>query len=570
MKRNFLLFLAFASTAFACTSNEKSPINAFDYSIVKRVEVENAAVASAHPLASEVGKWVLQQGGNAVDAAIAVQYALAVVYPNAGNLGGGGFMVLRLADGTYTTYDFRERAPGAATRDMYLDENGEAIASKSRDGHLAVGVPGTVAGAFQAHEKFGRLPMEKLIQPAIDLAKAGFVITEREADGLNRNRKDFEQYNTKPSAFVKPNGEWKAGDTLIQSDLAQTLERIRDFGRDGFYKGETAEKFVAEMQRGGGIISLEDLANYSAVEREARKFNYKEYELITMGLPSSGGVMMEQMLGMLEDYSIEDYEHNSPEAVQLMTEVERRAYADRTEYLGDPDFVKVPVEKLVDKAYLKSRMSNYNPKQATPSSEVGPGLQNWEESEETTHLSVIDAEGNAVSVTTTLNGAYGSRVVVGDAGFILNNEMDDFSAKPGAPNKFGLLGTEANKIEPGKRMLSSMTPTIVLKDAKPYLILGTPGGSTIITSVFQTLVNVLAFDLSIEDAVNKPKFHHQWMPDLIEIEPGFPQETKTALEAMGYSFKDRASIGRMEVIRVKDGKIEAVADRRGDDSAAGY
>lgn len=560
------IFLLLGS--WACQNAEQKTYDAYNYRQEKHVKVKEAAVASAHPLASAVGKSILEQGGNAIDAAIAVQYALAVVYPGAGNIGGGGFMVIHSASGEETTFDYREKAPGSASRDMYLDSLGNAIPSKSRDGHLASGVPGTVAGLFQAHAKFGKLPMEALIQPAIDLANEGFRLTEREAKSLNKAQEDFIKYNQTPIAFVKDQ-PWAAGDTLIQKDLGATLERIRDKGKAGFYEGKTAALVVEEMQRGGGIISLEDLKGYQAEERAPVVFDYKEYQILTMGLPSSGGVMQQQMLGMLEDYPIADYGHNTPEAVQLMTEIERRAFADRTEYMGDPDFVDVPVSALVDKAYLKSRMEDYDPGHPTPSTAVKPGLT-LKESEETTHLSVVDGEGNAVSVTTTLNGVYGSRVVVGGAGFLLNNEMDDFSAKPGAPNKFGLLGTEANKIEPQKRMLSSMTPTIVLKDGKPYLVLGTPGGSTIITSVFQTLVNLLEFDLSVDDAVNKPKFHHQWMPDIIEVEKGFPDSTRNALTAMGYKITERSSIGRTEVIKITPEGVEAVADHRGDDSAAGF
>ena len=561
-----LLFLLIGS--WACQNAEQKSYDAYNYQQDKHIEVKEAAVASAHPLASAVGKSIMEQGGNAIDAAIAVQYALAVVYPNAGNIGGGGFMVIHTAEGEQTTIDYRERAPGSASRDMYLDSAGNAIAAKSQDGHLAVGIPGTVAGLFQAHDKFGKLPMEKLVQPAIDLANEGFAITEREANGLNRTKADFQKFNQTPIAFVKEE-PWAAGDTLIQRDLGATLERIRDLGKAGFYEGKTAELIVEEMQRGGGIITLEDLKAYDAVERKPIVFDYKDYQILTMDLPSSGGVMQQQMLGMLEDYPIADYGHNSPEAVQLMTEIERRAFADRTEYMGDPDFVDVPVSALVEKTYVKSRMADYEPGKPTPSIEVAPGLM-LAESEETTHLSVVDGAGNAVSVTTTLNGAYGSRVVVGGAGFILNNEMDDFSAKPGAPNKFGLLGTEANKIEPHKRMLSSMTPTIVLRTGKPYLVLGTPGGSTIITSVFQTLVNLLEFDLSVDEAVNAPKFHHQWLPDVIEVEKSFPDSTRAALTEMGYSFSERTSIGRTEVIKITEDGVEAVADHRGDDSAAGF
>ncbi|SFB83321.1 gamma-glutamyltranspeptidase / glutathione hydrolase [Parapedobacter composti] len=553
--------------AFGCGQNNRIQIDAYDYDITKKVTVPHAAVVSAHPLASEVGLAILRKGGNAVDAAIATQFALAVVYPNAGNLGGGGFLVLHRQNGENITFDFRERAPGNASRDMYLDEQGEAVSTLSRDGHLAAGVPGTVAGAFASHDAYGRLPMAELIQPAIELAAKGFAITEREARGLNRTKGDFEKYNTKRPAFVK-DGDWKEGDTLIQTDLARTLERIRDLGQAGFYEGETADLIVAEMTRGGGIISHQDLKDYRAVQRDPITFDYRDYRIVTMPLPSSGGVMMQQMLGMLEAHPIGQYGYGTSEAVQLMIEIERRAYADRTEYMGDPDFVEVPVHRLVDKQYLAERMSDYSPLKATPSVAVQAGV--WQESEETTHLSVVDEEGNAVAVTTTLNGAYGSRVVVGGAGFILNNEMDDFSAKPGVPNKFGLLGTDANAIAPGKRMLSSMTPTIVLKDNAPYLVLGTPGGSTIITSVFQTLVNILDFGLSVEEAVNNPKFHHQWQPDVVYVERDFSAETRAKLMTMGYQFTERAPIGRTEVIRITESGVEAVADKRGDDSAAGY
>lgn len=561
------LSLCLSYLFIGCSAQDGHRINAYDYQIVKKIEHQKAAVVSAHPLASEVGAMILKKGGNAVDAAIATQLALAVVYPNAGNLGGGGFLVLQTQGGEIAAYDYRERAPALASRDMYLNETGDADSTLSRDGHLASGVPGTVAGLFASHKDYGRLPMAELIQPAIDLAAKGFAITDREAKGLNRTKSDFEKYNTVTPAFVKAN-EWRAGDTLVQADLAQTLTRMRDKGAAGFYEGETADLMVAEMKRGGGIISHADMKNYQAVKRDPIAFDYKEYRIVTMPLPSSGGVMMQQMMSMLENYPIATYGFGSPKAVQLMTEIERRAYADRTEYMGDPDFVDVPVKELVDRAYLEQRMSDYDPMKPTPSAAVKPGLVL--EHEETTHLSVVDEEGNAVAVTTTLNGAYGSRVVVGGAGFILNNEMDDFSAKPGTPNKFGLLGTAANAIAPSKRMLSSMTPTIVSKDNKPYLVLGTPGGSTIITSVFQTLVNLLEFKLSVDEAVNNPKFHHQWQPDVIYIEKDFPSSSRTALEGMGYRFVERSPIGRTEVIRLTEAGAEAVADKRGDDSAAGY
>lgn len=564
MKRFFLFVLVTGLCTSACRSQQPA---AYQYKVVKRIEVKNGAVASAHPLASAVGAAILEKGGNAIDAAVATQYALAVVYPNAGNLGGGGFMVLHNGKGQQATYDYREMAPQKASRDMYLNAAGQADSLLSQDGHLAAGVPGTVAGLFLSHKEHGLLPMADLVAPAIVLAEKGFVITAGEAKGLNHYREDFLKFNTSKTAFVK-NAPWKEGDTLFQPDLAQTLKLIRDKGAAGFYEGETAAKIVAEMKRGKGIITANDLKQYKVVKRAPIVFDYRGYQIVTMPLPSSGGIMLQQMLGILQSYPLASYGYGSPQAMQLITEVERRAYADRTSFMGDPDFVKVPVAGLVNPKYLQQRMADYQPGKATPSTAVAAGQP--QEHEETTHLSVYDKQGNAVSVTTTLNGSYGSRVVVGQAGFILNNEMDDFSAKPGAANKYGLLGTEANAIAPGKRMLSSMTPTIVLKNNKPYLVAGTPGGSTIITSVLQTLVNVLDFNLSISDAVNKPKFHHQWQPDVVYIEKGFPAATLQQMEQMGYRFIQRSQIGRTEVIRIQNGVIEAVADGRGDDSAAGY
>lgn len=573
MQKHICLFSSFLISLLVLSSCSKktkeSSIDPFNYAIVKKVKGEKAAVVSAHPLASEVGKLILEKGGNAIDASIAMQYALAVVYPNAGNIGGGGFMVYYDKDGNNHTIDFREKAPLAAHKDMYLNEEGNAVSTMSQDGHLSVGVPGTVGGLFLAHKKFGRLPMQDLVAPAIKLAKEGFAITEMEAKGLENVAKDFVKYSTVSSAFLKDE-KWQAGDVLIQEDLANTLQRISDQGQAGFYEGETAALIVAEMKRGGGIITLEDLKNYQPIEREPVEFSYKNFHIVSMGLPSSGGVLLQQMFGMLEAYPIKEYGFQSVEAVQLMVEISRRAYADRTEHMGDPDFVSVPLNKLLDKEYILHRMSDFTPGKATLSSAVEGGLVQVEEKEETTHLSVVDEEGNAVSVTTTINGLYGSRVVVGGAGFILNNEMDDFSAKPGAPNLFGLLGTESNAIEPGKRMLSTMTPTIVLKNKKPYLVLGTPGGSTILTSVFQTIINIIEFELSVEDAINKPKFHHQWQPDLIFIEEGFSESVKNNLEEMGYKFKVRSPIGQTEVIMISDQGVEAVGDKRGDDSAAGY
>lgn len=557
---------------FSCTVSShtgQSVIDTYDYAIQKKAMVSNGAVVSAHPLASMAGVEMLKKGGNAIDAAIATQWALAVVYPGAGNIGGGGFMVARLKDGKNLALDYREAAPGKAYRDMYLDDKGNAIDEKSRDGHLAAGVPGTVAGLF-ASLQYANLPMRVLIQPAIDMAEKGYVITEKEAQSLNALRPDFIKHNTKLPVFVKQSS-WKKGDTLVQKDLAATLRRIQRNGVKGFYEGETARLIVDEMNRGKGIITLSDLKNYTAKFREPLIFNYRGYQVMGMPMPSSGGLLLNQMLKMTEPFNIGPLGFQTPGSVQLMTEIERRAYADRARYMGDADFYKVPVAELRSEAYLQQRMADYKPGIAGSSQITREGVVPGYESEETTHLSVIDREGNAVAVTTTLNGGYGSRTVVGGAGFLLNNEMDDFSARPGSPNMFGAVGGKANAIEPGKRMLSSMAPTIVLNNNQPYLVVGTPGGTTIPTSVYQTILNIIDFNMSTDDAVNKPKFHHQWLPDRIDVEKGFNEATRQALEKMGYNIRTRGAYSRTEVIKVMpNGTFEAVADNRGDDSAAGY
>lgn len=540
--------------------------DAFHYKIEKEVNVSQGAVVSAHPLASLAGIEVMKQGGNAIDAAIATQLALAVVYPAAGNIGGGGFMVAHLKDGRNVTIDYREAAPSKASRDMYLDAAGNPITSLSIDGHLACGVPGTVAGLF-ASLPYAKLPMKKLIAPAIRLAEKGFAITAAEARSLNSTQAQFKKLNTEDNAFMR-NEPWKEGDILIQEDLANTLKRIRDKGREGFYEGETAQLIVDEMERANGLITLQDLKSYRAVDRTPVVFKYKQYQIVTMPLPSSGGVALQQLLGMVAPYRLSAWGFHSVKSMQLMIEAERRAYADRAKFLGDPDYVKVPVKELTDPSYIRSRMNDFDSTKAGSSEVVKAG--NVHESDETTHLSVMDAEGNAVSVTTTLNGGYGSKVVVGSAGFLLNNEMDDFSVKPGVPNMYGLVGDEANAIQPGKRMLSSMTPTIVLKNQIPYIVTGTPGGSTIITSVFQTLVNLLDFDLSPKEAVNAPKFHHQWLPDEVLVEEDFEKAPLAGLEKMGYKITPGGHIGRTEVIKNVNGQLTAVGDKRGDDSAAGF
>lgn len=549
---------------FSCNS-----ISPYHYTIQKDTTVTHGAVVSAHPLASLAGRQILQKGGNAIDAAITTQLVLAVVYPNAGNIGGGGFMVAHLKNGTNLTLDFREKAPAKAFKDMYLDSNGTPLTRLSLDGHSAAGVPGSVAGLFAAH-KYAKLKFTTLIEPAIQIAEKGFAITAKEAAALNSNKATFLKYNTRPVAFVR-NQTWKEGDTLKQPALAKTLKLIKQKGMAGFYEGPTADSIVAEMQRGNGIISLHDLKNYQAKYREPVTFNYRGHQIITMPLPSAGGVSLQQLLRMTERYPIGQWGFQSAQAVQLMIEEERRAYADRATYLGDPDFVNAPIKQLVDEQYLQNRMKNFEPGKASSSQLIQAGVAAGKQSEETTHISILDKDGNAVSVTTTLNGSYGSKTVVGGAGFLLNNEMDDFSIKPGAPNMYGLVGGEANAIMPNKRMLSSMTPTIILKAGKPFAVVGTPGGSTIITSVFQTVLNLIDFNLSTDQAVNQPKFHHQWLPDVVYIEKTFPEALRKQLEAMGYKFEVRATIGRTEVIKVNANKsIEASADKRGDDSLAGY
>ena len=573
MKKAPWLFISALIFIISCKTSQNpvsglAGIDPFNFEVQKEATGKNGAVVSAHPLASKVGLQILKNGGNAFDAAIATQWALAVVFPNAGNIGGGGFLVAHKAGASSIALDYREKAPGEAHRDMYLDKNGKAQTELSQYTQLSSGVPGTVAGLF-ATLPYAKLSMEKLIEPAIALAEFGFVLTEREANGLNNLQDDLVKYNSVTPVFVKKEG-WKKGDTLVQKDLAATLKRIRAHGQKGFYEGETAELIVAEMKRGNGIISMNDLKNYDAKVRTPHVFDYKGYQVVSMPMPSSGGVLLNQMLKMVEDKPLPAYGFNSLKAVQLMTEVERRAFADRAEYMGDADFYNVPVKKMVDAAYLKERMKDFDPAKAGNSEVIKPGII-AAESEETTHLSVMDKEGNAVAVTTTLNNSFGSRIVVGDAGFFLNDEMDDFSIKPGVPNMFGAVGGEANAIVAGKRMLSSMTPTILLKNNYPFLVVGTPGGTTIPTSVFQTIVNIVDFGMSSSDAVNKPKFHHQWLPDEIMVERNFPQNIIDSLESMGYKISKRGAIGRTDIIKVRPDKtLEAVGDKRGDDSAEAY
>lgn len=561
MKRFLILLLAMS--VFACQPSEKQR--------VVGLVADSAMVVSAHPLASEVGVAILKKGGNAVDAAIATHFALAVVFPAAGNIGGGGFMVLRKQDGTTASLDYREVAPGKATETMYQDEQGEVIPDLSTLGHLAAGVPGSVDGMAEAHEKHGSLPWADLLQPAIDLALNGFALTAREADNFNRVQDGLKKYNTiEPSHLIN---DWKEGDTVTHIDLGHTLERIRDQGRAGFYEGKTADDIVAEMERGKGLISHEDLKNYKSTWRDVVTGRYKEYKIISMPPPSSGGVALIQLLKSVEPFPIQEWGHNTAKSVHIMVEAERRAYADRSYYLGDPDYFKVPVAQLIDDQYVDDRMSDLDLDRATPSAQVKQGHIAGYESEETTHISVVDPMGNAVAMTTTINEWFGNKVVVAGSGFFLNDEMDDFSAKPGVPNIFGVIGGEANKIEPGKTMLSSMTPTIVEKDNKLFMVIGSPGGSTIITSVFQVILNVTQHDMSMQEAVDARRIHSQWLPDLVIAEErSLTDEVRATLEQMGHTIQQRSNIGRVDAILVMpDGKLEGGADgSRGDDTARGY
>lgn len=532
---------------------------------------DNGMVVSAHPAASKIGIEILKQGGNAIDAAVATGFALAVCYPAAGNLGGGGFMLIRLADGKSITLDFREIAPEKANRDMFLDINGNVVDDQSLYSHRAAGVPGSVDGLITAHEKYGVLPFEKVIQPAIDLAIKGFPITQKQAANFNHYESIFLKLNKQPPVFVMDT-LWEAGDFLIQNDLAHTLQLIQNEGRAGFYQGETAEKIIAQMQRNGGLISYSDLENYRPVWRQPIEGDYKNYHIISMPPPSSGGIGLLQLLQMVENYPVKKWGVNSAKTVHLFAEAERRMYADRAYYLGDPDFVDIPVEKLLSAEYNTQRMQTFDENRATPSENIQHGKTTWWESEETTHYSIVDKAGNAVAVTTTLNRSYGARIVVEGAGFLLNNEMDDFSIKPGFPNSYGLVGGTANAIEPQKRMLSSMTPTIVEKDGKLFMVVGTPGGSTIITSVFQTIINVIEHSMNMQQAVSSQRFHHQWKPDIIYYEDStFTEETMNTLRQLGHTLRQRSPIGRVDAILVRpDNCLEAGADPRGDDTAEGY
>ena len=528
-----------------------------------------AAVVSARKEASDIGISILNKGGSAFDAMIATDLALTVCFPNAGNISGGGFLVYRTASGEVGSLDYREKAPLNAYEKMYLDENGDVIPEKSTLGGLAVGVPGTVAGLVEIHSRFGTLPWEDLVKPAIDLAINGYIVTEKQERSLRNKKDDFIKINGKNTFYAQ---NFKAGDTVKNIALAETLKRISKYGAKGFYEGPVAESLVRRVREAGGIITHEDLIKYKPVWREPLNFKYKNLNIFSMGPPSSGGVCLGQILKMIEPYNIGQYYHNSEKAIQLIVEAERRSYSDRSKHLGDPDFSEVPYDQLISNNYLNNRMNSFSFDLASQSKDIQAGKITWTESEETTHYSILDQEGNAIAVTTTLNGSYGSKVFVEDGGYFLNNEMDDFSIKPGFANMFGLIGSEENSIKPEKRMLSSMTPTIVMKDNKLYMILGTPGGSTIITSVLQTILNVYEFGMDIQSAINAPRFHHQWLPEKIEFENGvFDEVSMKKLQEKGYDIKQDYTrvIGRVDAILIsKNGVITTGADPRGDDKAS--
>ncbi|MDX1456867.1 MAG: gamma-glutamyltransferase [Marinobacter sp.] len=537
-------------------------------------EARNGMVATSHTLATEVALQALKDGGNAVDAAVTAGFALAVTQPRSGNIGGGGFMLYAPGDGSpVTAIDYRETAPAAVTETMFQDSNGEVIADLSRFSHLAVGVPGTVAGLALALERHGTITLAQALAPAIRLASEGFVVPPRFTQGLESARERLQRWPATKATFYKSDGSpYQPGEVFRQPELAATLQRIADEGVQGFYEGETARLIVDEMERNGGLITLEDLKNYRPAIRQPVHGRYRDHDVYSMSPPSSGGTHIVQILNILEPYPMADFGHNSAQSIHLMAEAMKLAYADRAEYLGDTDFVTVPVQGLTDKEYAKKLRAGINLEQARPSSDIRAGDPTPYESDETTHFSIVDRWGNAVSNTYTINFSYGSGITVAGAGFLLNNEMDDFSAKPGVPNAYGLIGGEANRIEPNKRMLSSMSPTIVRRGGKNLLVTGSPGGSRIITTTLQVLMNVIDHGMNIQSAVSAPRIHHQWLPDEIRVEQGISPDTIHLLEEKGHSVTLKSAMGAIQSILIgQDGTLYGAADpRRSTSSALGY
>lgn len=534
---------------------------------------DNGLVVTADKYASEVGRQILQQGGNAVDAAVAVQFALAVTLPRAGNIGGGGFMVVYLASGEVTALDFREKAPAAASPDMYI-RNGKFDQNLSWEGPLAVGVPGTVDGMINAHTRYGKLPLKTVLEPAIQLARKGYILTYSQASDMNAHAERFKKFEAAANYFTKKNGKpFEEGERFVQEDLASTLEKISQKGRDGFYSGSVGDAIVREMKKAGGLITREDLSHYESKWREPVHTSFRGYDVYIMPPPSSGSIAIAQILAMIDDYPLEKMGHNSANYIHVVAEAMRRAFADRAYFLGDPDFWDIPQAKLLTKEYNRQRMESFSTDSVTTSASLSHGIiPEYHESNQTTHFSIIDTEGNAVAVTTTLNGSFGSHVAIGGAGFLLNNEMDDFSSQPGIPNAFGLIGGEANAIKPGKRMLSSMSPAIVAKDGKARMVLGAAGGPKIITATLQCFLNKAVFGMNAQQAISAPRFHHQWLPDVLFMEPyALNPDTRIRLEKMGYTIKQSDYLGRGHIIFVDDkSKLTSGTDPRGDGFASGY